>query len=165
MEHPIIDRLGDYITTGIKQTSWQPNWIYGDVLNICQQNSRTNSADEVGGRYAFGHGLYKLSRPGIGQKPLFFSFPYTQGLWFLDGPDMGLIYGTNKIYSNYQCPQLYLTEIEELYTTKQCEYCDIAPTILGIQAADIRKYLATTEYSFLHNYWSQSNHSCLHSWK
>lgn len=143
--YPIEDR--NYLGNG--------NPEQGDVLSLCEDVSKFNSWDEhtSGIRYALGMGgVFKLERPGTSQQPLYFSFPYATGLWFNQGPDMRVFYGTvtttNTCLSGRQ-------EITQMYETHGCEFCGYYP-VWNIASTDVTNYLASTDYNFISNYWKDN---------
>ncbi len=156
VEHPIMDKLFYHSFTLNTHTYDPLNWAKGDVLSICETDlfandyntSTLNSSANL--RYAFGFGLYQLTRPGTGQLPLYFALPYTEGMWFNVGPDLGIYYGINNIGS---CP-INFDEITEDYETQQCAFCTGGSKTFGILGTDIRKYIATTNFTEIYNYWS-----------
>lgn len=160
--HPIYDReYYSYITLNHSHfpdndfSASNLNTLRGDVLSICDVNTLFNGLGENVFRYGLAHGLYRLDRPGINQKPIFFAFPYSQGIWFTQGPDMGIFYGTDYLANICATGQ---EQIAEYYRTEQCEFCNIGPQTMHppITPGDVRKYIASTDYTTFYNYWSSS---------
>ena len=100
VDHPIFDREYYYDITNTyfhypdsDPYPQNPNTLRGDVLNLCLNSNLFNSLDELNQRFGLAFGIYKLSRPGINQKPVYFNNIYVPGLWYSIGPDLGINYG------------------------------------------------------------------------
>jgi hypothetical protein len=152
--HPIFDRLYYTYLTGNPFVSEPTNWFYGDILTLCKIKTLFHSYYEMVGRFGLAHGIYKLDRPGVNQPPVYFAFPFTQGLWYKGGPDMGIFYGLNEILGNY-CHSGH-RELSQDYFTQQCEFCNTGPIALNIPTQDILKYIATTDFNSINDFWSES---------
>ncbi|MCC7301821.1 MAG: hypothetical protein IT233_04175 [Bacteroidia bacterium] len=140
LQYSIVDR--DHYSSGI--------FLEGDHLTLCEKETSFNSWEESGVRYAFGlGGVYKLSRPGINQQPVYFIFPYAKGFWFSQGPDMRIYYGTNHTQST--CPSGTL-EIQQQNETRGCEFCAFGQSF-NIPQYQVTDYIISTDLAFLQNYW------------
>jgi len=153
--NPIYDRNSDGFNSLKK----------GRFLSLCTSTTDFNSSDEQPGvRFALAMGgVYKLTRPGTNQIPLYFAFPYGHKFWYTQGPDMAVRYGDLiPIYPpNFPniCPS-GKREINEDYQTPGCEFCStgytvfsgLYPTELPTQP-DITKYLVSTDANFILDYW------------
>jgi hypothetical protein len=146
LPHPIVDR--NYYPNS-------PTEKYGDILNLCAVENYFNSPDEPpGARFSLGMGgVYKITRPGINQQPVYFAFPYAKDIWFSQGPDMKVYYG-NDDQSNSTCSPNNERKITQDYSTEGCEFCQYYSTFGYISTqADATKYLATTDLNFIDSYW------------
>jgi hypothetical protein len=148
VDHPIEDR---------QYYSETPKAKYGDVLALCTPRNDFTSYEWKKGSSRFGlgvGGLYKISRPGTPQQPLYFAFPYSQGLWYLGSPDMRIYYGTN--IQTPDCANGHQNIIED-YKTKTCFFCsngvESLGGILGIDENNVTNYIASTDFEFLREYW------------
>ncbi len=143
--HPILDR--DYY--GID------NPKYGDVLTLCDNTNNFNNWEDEGERFVLGQGgLYKIERLGSQQystlqAPLYFAFPYARTMWWIDGPDMTVYYGCNVGY-NPCSDKREITEDNEMHF---CLFCTTGSSTLGFPSNDITDWLASTDYTFMANYW------------
>ncbi|HTF05413.1 MAG TPA: hypothetical protein VK826_15395 [Bacteroidia bacterium] len=100
-------------------------------------------------------GIFRISRPGTNQRPLYFTLPYTKLLRYTQGPDMNFYFG-HQHFDNFQFCTGTVEEIEEDYFIGPCEICGSTETVFGLtqnQAADI---LITTDYQTISNFWSDN---------
>jgi hypothetical protein len=150
---PIVDR------EHYGQVASNPNnHKRGDVLSICSLNSHFNSTDEnTGPRYALSMGgVFKLERPGTNQQPVYFAFPYAKGLWFSQGPDMRVYYGTVYDINVDYCTSGSL-KITQDNKTKGCEFCIHYNSFANggvITQSNVTDYIASTDYNTILGYWS-----------
>jgi hypothetical protein len=153
--NPIQDKLYWSHTTGSTSLLDSQNWLFGDVLTLCQSTTLFTQMGDPTERYSLAHGLYRIDRPGINQKPLFFAFPYSKGIWFTAGPDMSLHYGIDEDFGKY-CPPGQRKMAEEYYT-EMCEFCYVGPLAIDFpQQTNVWEYIANTNYTTIYDYWSEN---------
>ncbi len=157
LPYAIVDRcndpLGICIPGGCQNYNTSCYAKQGDVLSLCANITRFNSWEEEVERFALGYGgIFKITRPGVNQKPLYFAFPYSRGLWWTQGADMRVYYGVNDQYP-FTCTG-GKRKMEEDYETRGCEFCSTAPLVFPyINSSNVRDYVASTDGTFMQNYW------------
>ncbi|MCY7409944.1 MAG: hypothetical protein LH473_06705, partial [Chitinophagales bacterium] len=138
----------------------EPNMAekYGDVLTLCVNTTYFNNIGESTVRFALGQGgVYKIERTEQGaggetkQLPLYFAFPYSKSMWWTGGPDMTLYYGVTD--DNTSCPDTDRRRIIEENEVRVCVFCEKGPVSFGYDENEITDWLATTDYSFISEYW------------
>jgi hypothetical protein len=97
-------------------------------------------------------GIYKVSRPGTGQRPVYFTLPFAQFLRYDQGPDLNFYYGTNVL--NY-CSN-GSKEITEDYFIGTCEICSTTQSVFGLAQNAMADILITTDYATISNFWSDN---------
>ncbi|MFN4122138.1 MAG: hypothetical protein ACK4GL_02400 [Flavobacteriales bacterium] len=107
----------------IKQPTNSSSLYEIDALTLCHPTSNMHDIGEFktninsGAHAGLGMGgIFKVSIPGQNM-PLYFSFPYTKGIWFNDGPDMGVFYFV-KNENNQNCENIVGNPQEELLFNK-----------------------------------------------
>ena len=137
----------------------QLNWRMGDVLTLCEHTTKFNSSDEnkPGIRFALSMGgVYQLNRPGINQQPVYFAFPFAKGLWYGQGPDMRVYYGTSFSNPPQYCTTNGPQDIAQDNQIKGCEFCIYYNSFANggvITQANVTDYLASTDYATISGYW------------
>lgn len=159
MAHPIFD---------FQHYSAVPHEMNGDVLTLCETvndfeamnvySSNINGyAQQFRYTNAYG-GLYAIYRPGIpGFKPVYFAYPYTEGIWFNGSPDLSIAYDdlNDPVNSYCQPANTRRSKIEDYYV-HDCYYCVGAHLFLGIPTATVTDYLISTDFSFINSFWSDN---------
>ncbi|MCX6310308.1 MAG: SBBP repeat-containing protein [Bacteroidetes bacterium] len=131
------------------------NNTFGVSMTLCHEHCLFHDIYEGGLDYGLGYGgVYEISKPGSNLRPVYFYFPYTRTLWFTDGPDMNIVYGTNYDNTN-ACPNGD-PSIEEDYFIGPCQLCGQGQSVFGMTLAQEENVLATTDYQAIHNYWSDN---------
>ncbi len=135
--------------------------LAGDVLTLCGsefQSERLTEFPQKIMRYGLASGgVYRLYRPGVtGNRPVYFSVPWAKGLWYTSSPDMTIHYDMEGDYPNEYCSVSANIDKEELFEACGCEFCETGKAVFDGQLTDAMKYVATTNFSEIYNFWKNN---------
>lgn len=97
-------------------------------------------------------GIYKVSRPGTGQRPVYFTLPFAKYLRYSQGPDLNFVFGTNVLNSCTNGRK----EIAEDYFISSCEICYATQTVFGLNQNSMADILITTDYQSISSFWQDN---------
>jgi hypothetical protein len=131
--------------------------ISGGLMTLCNEfttfNDMANQTYTEDFVLAMG-GVYKVTKPGTNLRPLYFSFPYARTIWYVNGPDMNIAYGSTPDY-NTTCTNGGFS-LSEDYFVGGCEFYTTGQNALGYSASQVMNVLATTDYSTITSYWADN---------
>ena len=162
--HPIID----YFHFGPQSGPFLE--LHGDILTLCENENwfesyTVNVSQPSSGQFrytnAFG-GIYSLFRPGIpGINHVYFSYPWTSGLWFGASPDLTIKYDNqndpNFFNNSGLCPTSNIRRAkEELYDVCGNTFYPTANAVFSPVLGNVMDYLVSTDFNTIKDFWSDN---------
>lgn len=128
---------------------------FANKMTLCGLIHRFNAYEELVYDFALGHqGIYKISKPGLNQQPVYFAFPFSAGLWWTDGPDLNIMYSTDDPFStNIPCSPGFI-ELRQAYGIGPNNMLGHGQSVFGMSSSDERNVLATTDFNTISTFWS-----------
>ncbi len=129
---------------------------YCDGMDLCDSDGIIwgNSFDEDNYSFiglAWG-GVFSITRPYSGQKPLYLAYPNGDGIWFSGGyPDMAVKFGFDFDGGNCSSGERDITENN--WFDQAQSFASTAVTSLAINSADVTNYLYSTDLDEMQDYW------------